>query len=113
MGLPSRTIIGTFGDPGTARTGCGPTGQDSSVVRPIRPGNVVPGAYSRRAMGLVLLLRCRSVGTLCADETPGGDAGRHPPWVIRSGPAHPARGMSGSAGRYTVGETGGPTRDEG
>src|SRR6185312_5073414 len=40
----------TLGDPGTARTGCGHAGVDSSVVRPTRPGKLVPGRYSLNAM---------------------------------------------------------------
>src|SRR5262245_61687726 len=36
----------TFGDPGLARTGEGHAGDDSPMVRPMRPGNVVPGGYS-------------------------------------------------------------------
>src|SRR5262245_47987170 len=36
----------TFGDPGFARTGEGHAGEDSPIVRPMRPGNVVPGGYS-------------------------------------------------------------------
>src|SRR3974390_1615084 len=36
----------TFGDPGFARTGAGHAGDDSPMVRPMRPGNVVPGLYS-------------------------------------------------------------------
>src|SRR5262245_39723563 len=36
----------TFGAPGLARTGAGHAGEDSPMVRPMRPGNVVPGLYS-------------------------------------------------------------------
>src|SRR5262249_9934931 len=36
----------TFGDPGFARTGAGHAGELSAMVRPIRPGNVLPGLYS-------------------------------------------------------------------
>src|SRR5262249_61342710 len=36
----------TFGAPGFARTGAGHAGEDSPIVRPMRPGNVVPGGYS-------------------------------------------------------------------
>src|SRR5215471_8095735 len=36
----------TFVDPGFARTGAGHAGELSAMVRPIRPGNVVPGWYS-------------------------------------------------------------------
>src|SRR5260370_28929359 len=36
----------TLGEPGFARSGRGHAGLDSSVVRPITPGNAVPGSYS-------------------------------------------------------------------
>src|SRR5215475_9223563 len=36
----------TLGAPGFARTGAGHAGEDSPIVRPMRPGNVVPGLYS-------------------------------------------------------------------
>src|SRR5215472_12654662 len=36
----------TFGAPGFGRTGFGQAGSDSPMVRPMRPGNVVPGRYS-------------------------------------------------------------------
>src|SRR5215510_9254919 len=39
----------TLGAPGLARTGAGHAGEDSPMVRPMRPGNVVPGLYSRRS----------------------------------------------------------------
>ena len=40
----------TFGDPGSARSGRGHAGLDSSVVRPITPGKAVPGSYSLSGM---------------------------------------------------------------
>src|SRR4051794_1894029 len=54
----------TLGDPGTARTGCGQAGVDSSVVRPTRPGKVVPGRYSLNAIARVLLCSCSQTGSL-------------------------------------------------
>ncbi|AKV00763.1 hypothetical protein AKJ09_07426 [Labilithrix luteola] len=36
----------TFWSPAFARTGSGHAGDDSPKVRPITPGNVVPGSYS-------------------------------------------------------------------
>ena len=36
----------TLGVPSLARTGCGQAGSDSDTVRPITPGNAVPGLYS-------------------------------------------------------------------
>src|SRR5712691_6793303 len=44
-------MIITFGEPGVARTGCGQAGDDWSVVRPIVPGNAVPGLYSINPIG--------------------------------------------------------------
>jgi hypothetical protein len=48
--VSSNTIINTFGDPGAARTGWGHAGLETSVVRPITPGNTVPGSYSLSAI---------------------------------------------------------------
>src|ERR1700733_585549 len=42
----SSTMNSTFGEPASARSGRGHAGLDSSVVRPITPGNAVPGSYS-------------------------------------------------------------------
>src|SRR4029077_11861768 len=36
----------TFGAPGVDRTGADHAGDDSPTVRPIRPGNALPGLYS-------------------------------------------------------------------
>src|SRR5450631_1286414 len=44
-------MIITFGAPGVARTGCGQAGDDWSVVRPMTPGNAVPGLYSISPIG--------------------------------------------------------------
>jgi hypothetical protein len=48
-------MISTFGDPDAARTGRGHAGLDSSAVRPMTPGNVVPGSYSWRLISRFLL----------------------------------------------------------
>ena len=44
----------TFGAPGLARTGAGHAGCDSPMVRPMTPGNVVPGLYSLRLISCSL-----------------------------------------------------------
>src|SRR6185369_8874234 len=44
--VSSRTRKRTLGDPGLARIGRGQAGVDSPTVRPITPGNAVPGSYS-------------------------------------------------------------------
>jgi len=44
------TMYSTFGAPFLARKGAGYAGSDSPMVRPMRPGNVVPGLYSLIAM---------------------------------------------------------------
>ena len=44
--VSSNTTTSTFGAPGTARSGRGHAGLDSSTVRPITPGNPVPDLYS-------------------------------------------------------------------
>src|ERR1700733_4850214 len=46
----SSTMNSTFGEPASARSGRGQAGLDSSVVRPITPGNAVPGSYSFSGM---------------------------------------------------------------
>src|ERR1700733_3377660 len=46
----SSTMNSTFGEPASARSGRGHAGLDSSVVRPITPGNAVPGSYSFSGM---------------------------------------------------------------
>jgi hypothetical protein len=38
----------TFGAPSLARVGEGQAGDDSSTVRPITPGNGLPGLYSTK-----------------------------------------------------------------
>src|SRR5690242_21382884 len=43
-------MTSTFGAPGTARSGRGHAGLDASTVRPITPGNPVPGLYSVSAI---------------------------------------------------------------
>src|SRR5689334_16407660 len=49
--VSSRTMNSTLGDPGFARSGFGQAGDDSPIVRPITPGNAVPGSYSLIAIG--------------------------------------------------------------
>src|SRR6185436_3231672 len=44
--VSSRTMNSTLGDPGFARSGRGHAGDDSPIVRPITPGNALPGSYS-------------------------------------------------------------------
>jgi hypothetical protein len=46
----------TLGAPSFARSGAGQAGADSPMVRPMRPGKVVPGLYSFSAMLLLLCL---------------------------------------------------------
>src|SRR4029079_6792226 len=48
--VSSRTMNKTFGDPDLARTGRGHAGDDSPIVRPVTPGNAVPGSYSLNAI---------------------------------------------------------------
>jgi len=51
-------VTTTFGAPSRARFGAGHAGDDSSGVRPMTPGNGVPGVYSVRAITLSLGCRC-------------------------------------------------------
>ena len=44
--VSSSTMNSTFGEPGVCPQRPGHAGLDSSVVRPITPGNAVPGSYS-------------------------------------------------------------------
>src|SRR5258705_235952 len=55
----------TFGAPSFARSGSGQAGLETSNVRPMTPGNAVPGLYSRSAM--LVLLSC--VARMAAAET--------------------------------------------
>src|SRR5271166_3151255 len=52
--MSSMTTNTTFGAPSGARVGAGQAGVDSSGVRPIVPGNVVPGWYSVSAICVLL-----------------------------------------------------------
>src|ERR1700722_16822484 len=57
------TMKRTLGAPSLARSGDGQAGSDSPIVRPMRPGKVVPGLYSLSAMhpspyGFKLTLFC-------------------------------------------------------
>src|SRR5262245_15180234 len=44
--VSSSTMKRTLGAPGFGRMGSGQAGEESSIVRPMRPGNAVPGLYS-------------------------------------------------------------------
>jgi hypothetical protein len=57
----SSTKKSTFGAPSRARVGAGQAGLDSSTVRPISPGNWLPGRYS--SMPLISLLAPLSTAT--------------------------------------------------
>src|SRR3954470_4376881 len=59
-------MTSTFGAPGTARRGRGHAGLDASTVRPITPGNPVPGLYSFSAIWphLIRIDPCRSTSRL-------------------------------------------------
>ena len=48
--VSSCTMKSTFGAPFFERSGSGHAGDDLSKVRPMTPGNAVPGLYSLRAM---------------------------------------------------------------
>src|SRR5580698_10923614 len=50
------TMKRTLGAPSLARSGDGHAGSDSPIVRPMRPGNVVPGLYSLIAISASRLL---------------------------------------------------------
>src|SRR5947209_1690126 len=66
----------TLGAPSRVRSGSGHAGLDSSVVRPIRPGNAVPGLYSSSDMVGCLL---RHGGTSSSPSVRFIDAAREPP----------------------------------
>ena len=48
--MSSMTMKSTLGAPSFARFGAGQAGLDTSAVRPMTPGNVVPRLYSMIAM---------------------------------------------------------------
>src|SRR4051812_41546734 len=60
--VSSRTRKSTLGDPGLARSGCGHAGDDSPTVRPITPGNAIPGSYSLIAIAVLLAVAAKCVG---------------------------------------------------
>src|SRR3954454_4303688 len=82
----------TFGAPSTARLGAGQAGRETSKVRPITPGNALPGRYSSRGICRPLLSSTRSGRT---PESLSRDTGMlHPTWVTRSAPRRPDAGHS-------------------
>ena len=65
----------TLGEPGLARSGRGHAGDDSPMVRPITPGNAVPGAYSLIAIAVLLGVATRCVGDRASRSTTAADSG--------------------------------------
>src|SRR5580692_10456369 len=65
----------TLGAPSRARTGAGHAGADSSVVRPITPGNAAPGPYSTIAIRTSPFARRQPVscGVTAQPASPGTD----------------------------------------
>ena len=74
--MSSSTMNSTLGAPSWARLGCGQAGVDTSAVRPITPGNVVPGLYSFSAMSDNLL----EIGKVNALDRPR--KGERRPFVV-------------------------------